>query len=371
MKKQLWSAAACAMMILAGCSSASNGSSTASNASADSDTFTVGMECNYAPFNWQQVEGSDTAVELGGGAGYCDGYDVMISQDIAENLGKKLVVKKIPFNWQQVEGSDTAVELGGGAGYCDGYDVMISQDIAENLGKKLVVKKINWDGLQPALDSGEIDAIVAGMTANEEREEGIDFTTPYFSSEMVLIVPKGSELESFTDIQQFSGHKVIEEREEGIDFTTPYFSSEMVLIVPKGSELESFTDIQQFSGHKVIGQKNTNYDTVIDQIEGVNHVVPKSAYPELVLALQTGEAEAITAELPVAKGICEANPDLTYITFEEGKGFDIDTAVSIGLKNNSRDSEEFNAVQEALDKITQETREEYMQNAVNNAPTNE
>lgn len=281
MKKQLWSAAACAMMILAGCSSASNGSSTASNASADSDTFTVGMECNYAPFNWQQVEGSDTAVELGGGAGYCDGYDVMISQDIAENLGKKLVVKKI-----------------------------------------------NWDGLQPALDSGEIDAIVAGMTANEEREEGIDFTTPYFSSEMVLIVPKGSEL-------------------------------------------ESFTDIQQFSGHKVIGQKNTNYDTVIDQIEGVNHVVPKSAYPELVLALQTGEAEAITAELPVAKGICEANPDLTYITFEEGKGFDIDTAVSIGLKNNSRDSEEFNAVQESLDKITQETREEYMQNAVNNAPTNE
>lgn len=281
MKKQLWSAAACAMMILAGCSSASNGSSTASNASADSDTFTVGMECNYAPFNWQQVEGSDTAVELGGGAGYCDGYDVMISQDIAENLGKKLVVKKI-----------------------------------------------NWDGLQPALDSGEIDAIVAGMTANEEREEGIDFTTPYFSSEMVLIVPKGSEL-------------------------------------------ESFTDIQQFSGHKVIGQKNTNYDTVIDQIEGVNHVVPKSAYPELVLALQTGEAEAITAELPVAKGICEANQDLTYITFEEGKGFDIDTAVSIGLKNNSRDSEEFNAVQEALDKITQETREEYMQNAVNNAPTNE
>ena len=273
MKKQLWSAAACAMMILAGCSSASNGSSTASNASADSDTFTVGMECNYAPFNWQQVEGSDTAVELGGGAGYCDGYDVMISQDIAENLGKKLVVKKI-----------------------------------------------NWDGLQPALDSGEIDAIVAGMTANEEREEGIDFTTPYFSSEMVLIVPKGSEL-------------------------------------------ESFTDIQQFSGHKVIGQKNTNYDTVIDQIEGVNHVVPKSAYPELVLALQTGEAEAITAELPVAKGICEANPDLTYITFEEGKGFDIDTAVSIGLKNNSRDSEEFNAVQEALDKITQD--------AVNNAPTNE
>lgn len=280
MKKQLWSAAACAMMILAGCSS-SNGSSTASStsATADADTFTVGMECNYAPFNWQQTDPSDTAVELGSGAGYCDGYDVMISQDLADALGKKLVVKKIV-----------------------------------------------WDGLQPALESGEIDAVIAGMTANDEREEGMDFTTPYYSSEMVLIVPKDSEV-------------------------------------------ASFTDIQQFAGHKVIGQKNTNYDTIIDQIEGVDHVTPKGAYPELILALQTGEAEAITAELPVAKGITEANPDLTYITFEEGKGFDVDTTVSIGLKNDTRDTQEFKDIQAALDAISQETRDEYMQNAVSNAPT--
>lgn len=280
MKKQLWSAAACAMMILAGCSS-SNGSSTASStsATADADTFTVGMECNYAPFNWQQTDPSDTAVELGSGAGYCDGYDVMISQDLADALGKKLVVKKIV-----------------------------------------------WDGLQPALESGEIDAVIAGMTANDEREEGMDFTTPYYSSEMVLIVPKDSEV-------------------------------------------ASFTDIQQFAGHKVIGQKNTNYDTIIDQIEGVDHVTPKAAYPELILALQTGEAEAITAELPVAKGITEANPDLTYITFEEGKGFDVDTTVSIGLKNDTRDTQEFKDIQAALDAISQETRDEYMQNAVSNAPT--
>lgn len=280
MKKQLWSAAACAMMILAGCSS-SNGSSTAngSSATADADTFTVGMECNYAPFNWQQTDPSDTAVELGSGAGYCDGYDVMISQDLANALGKKLVVKKIV-----------------------------------------------WDGLQPALESGEIDAVIAGMTANDEREEGMDFTTPYYSSEMVLIVPKDSEV-------------------------------------------ASFTDIQQFAGHKVIGQKNTNYDTIIDQIEGVDHITPKAAYPELILALQTGEAEAITAELPVAKGITEANPDLTYITFEEGKGFDVDTTVSIGLKNDTRDTQEFKDIQAALDAISQETRDEYMQNAVSNAPT--
>lgn len=293
MKKSMWTAA-CAMLVLAGCSSSSSASSTASTASTSSsttsasstaaasgDTFTVGMECNYAPFNWQTTDATESSAELPNGAGYCDGYDVKISQDLADKLGKQLVVKKI-----------------------------------------------NWDGLQPALESGEIDAIVAGMTANDEREEGIDFTTPYYSSDMVMIVPKDSDV-------------------------------------------ASFTSIQDFSGHKVIGQKNTNYDTIIDQIEGVDHVTPKAAYPELVLALQTGEAEAITAELPVAKGIVAANPDLTYITFEDGKGFDVDTTVSIGLKNNTRDTQKFKDVQAALDEISQETRDEYMLDAVNNAPTGE
>lgn len=284
MKKTLMAAAAAAMLF-AGCSSNSaSGSSTASadaGTDAGKNTFTVGMECDYAPFNWQTTEANDTTVALDSGAGYCDGYDVVISQKLADDMGKDLVVKKV-----------------------------------------------NWDGLQPALESGEIDAIIAGMTANDEREEGIDFTTPYYESEMVMIVKKGSEA-------------------------------------------ENFTDIQDFSGWKVIGQKNTNYDDVIDQIEGVDHVTPKAKYPELILALQVGEADAITAELPVAKGIVEANDDLTYITFDEGKGFDVDTSVSIGLKNNSRDSDFFKQVQTSLDKIDEDTRADLMVEAVDRAPTGE
>ncbi len=49
--------------------------------------------------------------------------------------------------------------------------------LVKKLGKKLVVKKIAWDGLQPAVESGEIDAIIAGMTADKKREKGLDFTT--------------------------------------------------------------------------------------------------------------------------------------------------------------------------------------------------
>lgn len=261
-------------LVLGGCSSAST--------TNDDNTFKVGMECGYAPFNWQTAEASETSVDLGGGMGYCDGYDIMMAQDLADEMGKELVVKKIA-----------------------------------------------WDGLQPALESGEIDAIIAGMTANEEREEGIDFTTPYYESEG------------------------------------------MVMVVKKGSEQENYTSIQDFAGQKVIGQKNTNYDDVIDQIENVDHVTPKATYPELIVALQNGDAVGITAEMPVAEGIVASNPDLTIVQFDEGKGFDVDTTVSIGLKNNTRGTESFDSVQSALDKISKETRNDYMKTAVETAPAGE
>ena len=116
-------------LLISGCESNSG------NKSIDEgDVFVVVMECNYPPFNWQTNTQSDTAVEL--------------------------------------EGS----------GYAGGYDVYIAKEIAESLDKKLVIKKLAWNGLQPALESGEIDAIIAGMTADEEREKGIDFTTPYYQS---------------------------------------------------------------------------------------------------------------------------------------------------------------------------------------------
>ncbi len=241
-------------------------------------TFTVGMEVNYAPFNYQLATPTDTSIAIDGG-------------------------------------------------YADGYDVMIAKKIADALGLQLVIKQIAWNGLGLALESGEIDAIIAGMTANEEREEGIDFTTPY------------------------------------------YDSHGMIMIVRADSEMAGYTDIQQFSGLNVVGQLNTTYDEVIDQIEGVNHVTPKTTYPEMIVALQQGEVDGITAEMAVAVSILASNPDLTVVHFAEGHGFEADTTVSIGLREGSRGTDFFNAVQAALDAISEETREACMVDAVAKQPS--
>ena len=60
---------------------------------ACAETLRVGMECNYAPYNWTQTEPSDTAIPLAGG-GYADGYDVRIAKRVADYLGMDIEIVK-------------------------------------------------------------------------------------------------------------------------------------------------------------------------------------------------------------------------------------------------------------------------------------
>ena len=264
-------AAAMTLTLLAGCGGNNNGGDGAK-------TFTVGMECNYAPFNWTQVESDDYSVALEG------------------------------------------------AGRAGGYDVMMAKALADKMGATLVIKKLSWEGLEPAVTSGEIDAIIAGMTATPERKENADFTTPYYESEMVCIVRKDDPL-------------------------------------------ASATSLADFTGKNVQGQQNTLYDDIIDQIPGVNHMTPLASYPLMVLSLQNGEADALTAELPVATGVVTSNPNLAIVRFAEGQGFQADTTVSIAVKKGN--TQLLSEVQAALDTIDTDTRNQWMTDAVSRQPANE
>ena len=99
-----------------------------------------------------------------------------------------------PFNWTDM-GTPTlgAVAISGEGNegtYANGYDVQIAQYVANKLGMTLEIYAIEWDGLLPALNSGTVDAIIAGMSPTAEREEQIDFTNVYYSSNLVVIYKK-------------------------------------------------------------------------------------------------------------------------------------------------------------------------------------
>lgn len=114
-----------------------------------------------------------------------------------------------PFNWTTPNEGEMAVQINGVEAYCDGYDVEVASYIADELEMELVISKIEWDGLIPALLSDSIDVIIAGMSPTPERAETVSFTNEYYRSEQVLVVSVNSELADATSLTDFETSSVV------------------------------------------------------------------------------------------------------------------------------------------------------------------
>ena len=137
-----------------------------------------------------------------------------------------------PFNWSQKNDAHGAVPIQGNS-YAGGYDVQISKKIADGLGRKLVIVQTKWDGLAPALQSGKIDAIIAGMSPTAERKKEIAFTNPYYESlntfhygliDQIPNVNKQQAMDNFSAMRTALASGMIDgyvsERPEGITATS-------------------------------------------------------------------------------------------------------------------------------------------------------
>ncbi len=75
-------------------------------------------------------------------------------------------------------------------GRITGHDGELARVIADRLQRPLEFVDVRWDALIPALQSGKIDMVVTGMTANDERRQAVDFSIPYYMNKLVLLVRK-------------------------------------------------------------------------------------------------------------------------------------------------------------------------------------
>lgn len=123
-----------------------------------------------------------------------------------------------PSNWQESAATDTNVPVENVAGaYAEGYDVQIARILADQLGKELVIVKLSWDGLIDALNQWQIDAIIAGMMDTAERRESINFSEPYRETTYGLMVLADSPYLNATSIQDFSGAAVLGQQGTALD----------------------------------------------------------------------------------------------------------------------------------------------------------
>lgn len=228
-----------------------------------------------------------------------------------------------PFNWTQQDDSNGAVKIDSSSEYAGGYDVEIAKKVAEGLGKELVIVKMAWDGLVPALQSGVVDAIIAGMSPTEERKQSIDFTENYYTSDFVIVVKKGSPFEKAKTLADFEGAKIT-------------------------SQLGT-----------------TNYN-VIEQIPNVKLQTAMEDFSAMRVAVQSGVIDGYVAERPEAVSATSANENFAYVELEEGFKTDpADTAVAIGVRKGYDLTEKMS---EILKGISEEERMKLMDEAIANQP---
>ncbi len=231
-----------------------------------------------------------------------------------------------PFNWTQSDNANGGVPIEGTREYAGGYDVEIAKKIAEGLGKELVIVKTDWDGLVPAVASGKIDAIVAGMSPREDRKETIDFSDNYYQSDLVMVVKKGGAY-------------------------------------------ENATSIQDFAGAKITAQLNTFHYSVIDQITGVKKQTASDNFPAMRVSLEAGKIDGYVSERPEGVSAIAVNENFAMVEFTDGfETSPEDTAIAVGIKKGSDLTAKIN---EILAEISIEEQIDIMDTAILNQPAGE
>ena len=193
--------------------------------------LTVGMECAYAPYNWTQMDDSNGAV----------------------------AISNVP------------------GAYANGYDVMIAQRICDAYGWELEIVSSAWDSLTPAVQSGTMDANIAGQSMTADRLQEVDMAGPYFYATIVCVTTKDSPNASATSIQDLSG--------------------------------------------TCTAQTGTIwYDSCLPQIEDAEILPPAETAPAMIMQLQTGTVDFICTDMPTAMGAVAKDDNLVILNFSGTDG---------------------------------------------------
>jgi ABC-type amino acid transport substrate-binding protein len=218
-----------------------------------------------------------------------------------------------PYNWTQSTDANGAVPIKGSSDYANGYDVMMAKKIADALGVELEIVRSDWDSLVPAVQTGTVDAVIAGQSMTPERSEQVDFAGPYFYASIVCLTKANS----------------------------PYANA-------KG--------LSDLAGASATAQIATIwYDTCLPQINGITIQTASESAPAMLMALETGTVDFVCTDLPTAQGALVAYPDLVVLDFTDNAtdNFVVDDGdINIGISIRKGNTELKDAINSVLDGMT-------------------
>ena len=121
------------------------------------------------------------------------------------------------------------------AGKPTGVSVDLATDLAKSLGRPVVIQNTAFDGLIPALKTGKVDLVISSMTATAEREKSIDFSDPYISTGLCLLLKKDSTAKGIADLDKEGVKVAVKKGTTGHIYATNNLKKAQVLVLDKES----------------------------------------------------------------------------------------------------------------------------------------
>ncbi|MGI5978470.1 MAG: transporter substrate-binding domain-containing protein [Oscillospiraceae bacterium] len=262
-------------------------SAAATGSSVEDGVLTVAMECAYTPYNWTQTDDSNGAVPIK---------------------------------------NSTAGE------YANGYDVMMAKKLCEANGWKLEIVRLDWDSLIPAVQTGDVDAVIAGQSMTAERAKEVDFAGPYLYATIVCLTKADSKFASATGISQLTGGTCT-------------------------SQLGTIW-----------------YDTCLPQIQGAKVQSASENAPAMLMAVESGTVDFVCTDMPTAQAAVQDYPDLKILDFSANTSDNFkvsDEDVNIGISLRKGNTVLKDALNKVLAAMTADDFNDLMAEAIKVRPTTE
>ncbi|MBQ5322082.1 MAG: transporter substrate-binding domain-containing protein [Oscillospiraceae bacterium] len=236
-----------------------------------------------------------------------------------------------PYNWTQNDDSNGAVPIAGTNSFAYGYDVMMAKLIAESMGKELEIVKLDWDALVPAVDSGDVDLVIAGQSITAERLEVVDFSDPYFYASIVTLTKADSAYASATSVADLAGAVCT-------------------------SQLGTIW-----------------YDICLPQIPDADIQNAQETAPAMLVALDSGAVDLVVTDMPTAMAATAVYSDMILLDFTGTEGeFEVsEEEINLGISMKKGNTELLEAVNGVLATMTVEDYEAMMQEAIAVQPLSE
>ncbi|RDY23814.1 amino acid ABC transporter [Romboutsia maritimum] len=158
---------------------------------------------------------------------------------------------------KEIDGKDTIV----------GFEMVMAQEIAKDLGVKLEIKDMKFDGLLGALKSGNIDMVVAGMSPTQERKKAVNFTDVYYNGEHTILI-KGENKEKYKTVEDLKNSKIAVQKAS--------LQESIAKDVIQSTDIKSLSKISDV----VLELQNNNVDAIVVSKEAIIGYL--NQYPQII-----------------------------------------------------------------------------------------